>query len=180
MTSRVFSVARFGQQKIGLQMGRCVCGVSFKVGLAKAATAGNLMPPNNHDFLVLLALLHSTQLLHFVPMDTFFVNAYHLLQVDFTDGHLTSIEARTSPIYYLKIAKKRQFSQAFFLLNSSKDSFFLPWNFDFKPSLSLTNQMRLKESKTKVKLSGQIAPLNHFSLEQLKPLLNPLEDTHHM
>ena len=161
MTSRVFSVARFGQQKIGLQMGRCVCGVSFKVGLAKAATAGNLMPPNNHDFLVLLALLHSTQLLHFVPMDTFFVNAYHLLQVDFTDGHLTSIEARTSPIYYLKIAKKRQFSQAFFLLNSSKDSFFLPCNFDFKPSLSLTNQMR------------QIAPLNHFSLEQLKPLLNP-------
>ena len=60
-------------------MGRCVCGVSFKVGLAKAATAGNLMPPNNHDFLVLLALLHSTQLLRFVPMDTFFVNAYHLL-----------------------------------------------------------------------------------------------------
>ena len=55
-------------------MGRCVCGVSFKVGLAKAATAGNLMPPNNHDFLVWLALLdtQNTQLLHFVPMDTFF------------------------------------------------------------------------------------------------------------
>ena len=58
MTSGVFSVARFGQQKIGLYRLGCVCSVSFKVGWVKA-TAGNLMPPNNHDFLVCLAL-HST------------------------------------------------------------------------------------------------------------------------
>ena len=96
------------------RMGRCVCGVSFKVGLAKAATAGNLMPPNNHDFLVWLALLdteHSTP-----PFRShghlFCFNAYHLLEVDFTDGHLTSIEARTSPIYYLK----RQFKSGLFLI----------------------------------------------------------------
>ena len=56
-----------------------------------------------------LSAWHCTQLLHLVPMDTFFVNAYyHLRQnLDFTDGHLTSIEARTTPIYYRKIVKKR-------------------------------------------------------------------------
>ena len=145
-------------------MGRCVCGVSFKVGLAKAATAGNLMPPNNHDFLVWLALLdteHSTPLFR-SHGHLFCFNAYHLLEVDFTDGHLTSIEARTSPIYYWKIFKKRQFlSQAFFWLKSLFLCLgILAWD--------LTN---LKAIRTL--LSEQIAPLNHFSLEQLKPLLNP-------
>ena len=108
-------------------MGRCVCGVSFKVGLAKAATAGNLMPPNNHDFLVWLALLdteHSTP-----PFRShghlFCFNAYHLPNVDFTDGHLTSIEARTSPIYYLK----RQFKSGLFLIEKFIS---LPGNFGLR------------------------------------------------
>ena len=162
MTSRVFSVARFGQQKIIGWVDACVVWVLRWVWLKQQQRVISCL-------LITMTFLsgwhcstQNTQLLHFVPMDTFFVNAYHLPNVDFTDGHLTSIEARTSPIYYWKIFKKRQFlSQAFFWLKSLFLYLgILAWD--------LTN---LKAIRTL--LSEQIAPLNHFSFEPPKPLLNP-------
>ena len=62
------------------------------------------------------------------------------------------------PFITWKSPRRDSLVRPFFLLNSSKDSFFLPWNFDFKPSLSLTNQMRLKSPRQKLNYQGKLHP----------------------